>query len=183
MESQAEDDRRLMEALLPLPGVVERAGDIVVKLGGKGPVVDQLAKRLKPPGVEEDGEPTAEDLKQQLQAMGQQLQVKEGQLQEAAKIIETKQIEADARIKVADKQASSSITVALINAQAKGLEVDAKLEADLIKQATDIMATAAQTEAEHEHVDQSDAMGHERQMELTKMTQENKAVDKPNGKV
>lgn len=187
MEAQAEDDRRLMEALLPLPGVVERCGDIIVKLGGKGPVVDQIAKRLKPAGVEEDGEPSPEDLKQQLQQAGQQLQLLQGQLAEAGKIIQTKQIEAQGRKEVAQIGASAQIEVARINQAAKMATTSAELDAELIQHATGLAADAETLDAEHEHAAESqaaeharasdsEAMGHERQLEL--QDQANKKVDK-----
>ncbi len=183
MQAQTEDERRLAEILAQDPNVMAKAGDLVVKLGSHGgPTIDQIAERLKPAGLQ-DGETSPEQLQQQLAMQGQQIEQLNAQLQEAGKIIQTKQIEAQNRLAVAEKQASASIEVARINAAAKGAAQDAELSADLIKQATDIDASADEAEAgrvaqaeqdevsrQHDLTKQAGQQGHE----LVKQTAEQK---------
>jgi len=157
MESETEDARNLMEHLVQAPGVMDKAGDLLVKLNGKGPVVDEIAKRLAPPGTGDGKDPA--QAQQQIAQMGQQLQDLQGQLQEAGRIIQTKEVEAKSREEVAKIQAASAIEVARINAAAKGATTAAELDADLVKHATGIMANENDLEAEHEH--QADMKGKE----------------------
>lgn len=149
MESETEDARNLMEHLIGVPGVVEKCGDLLVKLNGKGPVVDAIAKRLAPAGVGDDSDPAKQQ--QQIVQMGQQLQELQTQLQEAGKIIQTKKVEADNREAIAKIQAAASIEVARINAAAKGVVTAAELDADLVKHATGIAADAGAIDEEHDH--------------------------------
>lgn len=102
-ESALETGRKGMEAMvnanpeLMNPEKPYSIGDQMAKAMGTGPIFDEMAKRLKPVGLqqEEDGnDPQA--LQQKLAMTGQELQQTKAQLQEAAKIIETKKIEAEA---------------------------------------------------------------------------------------
>lgn len=170
MESETEDARTLAEALIGVPGIMERAGDLIVKLGSRGgPIVDQIAERLKPQGLTE-GEISPEDMQRQLQDAGMKLQEAQAQLQEAAKMIETKQIEAKSREEVARIGASAQIEVARINAEAKGAQQSAALDAKLIEQATGLEADAEALAAEQQH--QARMLAEQQDQELVKQAAE-----------
>jgi hypothetical protein len=161
MESETDDERRLAEVLAKDPTVMQRAGDLVVKLVSKGPVIDEIAARLKPPGLE-DAESTPEEMQRKLMEQAQQLQMAQQQLSEAAKIIETKQIENEAKMREAElKEAAetarntqdneTAIQVALIREQGAAKREEEKQAAAMAGKVVAIDHQSEDAEAAREH--------------------------------
>jgi hypothetical protein len=88
-----------------------------------GPIGDQIAERLTPPAYQKNG---SAQIPPQVQ---QQIQHLTQQLTQAAQIIKEKQVEAASRENVARIQAESAQKVAWINARAKLIDTDAKVNA------------------------------------------------------
>jgi hypothetical protein len=126
MESEADDAKNLMASLLAIPGVMERAGDLIVKLGGKGPIVDQIAERFAPPDA---GEATTEQLTARIEGMKQELAIVRGQLDQAVSELVARKFETDSKeyIALINNETKLAIEQLKLDAAAAQKDIDALL--------------------------------------------------------
>lgn len=184
-ESEIETGKKGIEAMVAAnPGMLDpnnpwSIGDLVPKVMGKGPIFDEISRRMKPLALQNSEDPQNQDpavLGQKLAMLQGQVKETEAKLQEAAKIIETDKIKADADLaKEKMKQDAetarnkednvTAIRVAVIReaGQADRKEHDAG-EADKDRAMGAIDADAAD---EHEREMQAGDQAHAAEMTLT----------------
>lgn len=162
VESQREAVSDFVGTLSQQEAVMARAGDLVVRIQAKtmnlGPLMDQLADRLKPPDVaqqeqqEEGAPPDPKQLQAQLAQQGQQLQAAHDAIGKLTMAMQTKVQEYEQQrqteLMKADKQAQLQIRL-------KQMDIAAKIDVARItaaKQTADLHAEA---------IEEQIAMGHE----------------------
>lgn len=144
----------LTEVIGAQPDLMGVVGDLVFKFRDE-PGAKEIAERLKKtiaashPGLLDDKEGSAEQAQAQVQALTQQNQQMQQQLQQAGQIIQTKQVEQQAKVQIAQIQAQ--VEMAKIQMQQHIAEMNnaGKIEVSRISAAKDTLnAQAAAAEEE-----------------------------------
>lgn len=148
----------MMALVQAYPQMVQVAGDLMVR-SMDWPGAQEIADRLKkmvPPQLLDDSDETPEvklqKVQGQLQALTQQHDALTQALNQANQIINTKQVEQQAKVVIAKLQSATQIAVAEIGAKTQNAQVRAQLEADELSQMHD---------AAHEIALQKDQQAHE----------------------
>jgi hypothetical protein len=167
------------------PQIFMALGPQLVKLKNLGPIGDEIAdtlEKMQPPELrpQKEGEgpdpkavmAQAAQMQQQMAQMGQALEQAQKQIQsEAAKqqaTIEKARIDAEVAIKIQAMRDATSISVAHINAAAKG----ASLEAHAMEEAQALGHAAEQADNERAHAVGMAAMQHDHGLESAQMQQQ-----------
>ncbi len=131
-DSQREAQQDLAETLLQSP-FAPRIIDLVLKLRGSGPIIDEIADRLTPPEFRssgEEGPPSPAQLQFQLSQALAQIKALSQELQARTQQVETDslklQAEHDLQIELQRMKNAATIRVAEINAAVKGYQVEAQ---------------------------------------------------------
>lgn len=99
------------------PQLVPQYADLYVK-AMDWPGAQEIAKRVRPPGVGDEGEPQIPpQAMQQMQMLNQQLQEAQAQIDQMAKIIMGKQVESQSREKIAQMDNQTRFAIARMQAQ------------------------------------------------------------------
>jgi hypothetical protein len=162
-ESQREEAADFADTISKLPGVFEKVGDLVTRLRNLGPIGDEIAKRLAPPGaIGPDGKPLPPEVMQmvtqlkqahdQLHAYAQQL---EQQLTEAKQKEQAKVVDNEYKVTLAKLDNETKIAVA---------EINAKVQDVLFRIETQLKAWQDMHDAAHEHAMQTDQQAHEQKL-------------------
>src|SRR5262245_11016372 len=119
-QSTREAAKEFAGNLAQQPEMMARIGDLLIKLQDLGPIGDEIAKRIKPPGV--DGENAIPpEILQQIEQMKQQyeaaLQDAMKQIEELQKTIDTKQVETQGKVQIEQFKAQTDARLKQIDAQ------------------------------------------------------------------
>lgn len=155
MESEREAASQLADALIGSPEIAQVIGPqkmakliaLSIKLKAQGPTVDEMVNVIDPKDPSDD----PNQVKQMAQQLHEQNQQLTGKLQQAAQIIQTKQVESQSREKIAQMQIQGhhdlQIELATMNNAAK-IEATrisaAKQQADLVLEAQEEQAALHQ---------------------------------------
>lgn len=140
MTRRQEAGTQLMELSRNTPGMMERAGDLVVKALDM-PGADELAERLRPPGTVDPENMTPEQQQEMMQA--QQQQAMQQQMQQQAMQIEMESAQADAALKKAQARKAEA-DADKSEAEAEKARMEAmKLKAELTVEGMELAAYAS----------------------------------------
>ena len=157
----------LTEIVSARPELMDVAGDLFFKFRDE-PGAKELSERLKKiiqarnPTLFEDDQESPEALQAKIAALQQQAQQMGEQYQQAVQFIQTKQVEQQAKIEVARIQAEmdlkmqelrnvGAITVAQINAEAKGAIEESKARNEAAATGLEIVHEERMQDKEHAH--------------------------------
>lgn len=191
MASEREASSAFADVIVSSPEIAQVIGPqkmakligLSIKLKGLGPIGDEMAEVIDPAPKQDD--PNA--AKQQMGQMQQQIQEMQQALQKAGQLIQTKQVEAQSREKIAaldnatterlqiklqSMKDATQIACAHIAANAKGMAIDAHaqeeaqaLSGDASAQAFDHQHDLEMAQLGHQHALESGDQGHQQALE------------------
>jgi len=154
MQSQREESTRLGEKLLENELFAPRVADLVIKNAQLGAHGDEMAKRLKPPDVDDEGnEPIPPGLQQEMQKAQQLIDALTEQLNAAKDELEAKEKEYANKLEVTQLQEETKRINKAAELEMKQLEINGRANIDELKasiQAIQIQLQASQAERAQE---------------------------------
>lgn len=124
-ESQREEAADFADTIAKIPGVFEKVGDLITRLRNLGPIGDEIAERLAPPGsLGPDGKPLppqAVQIIQQLKQAHDQINAYAQQLEEELTEMKQKEqarvVDNEYKVKITKLDNEAKIAIAEINAK------------------------------------------------------------------
>jgi len=195
--ARAEFVEQMAELFKANPALFQVVGDLFFEnmdLPNAKQIAERLKKMLPPQLQDQENGPTPEQAQAQLAQLGQQFQMLQQAFQQAQQVIETKQIEAQSKEKIAGAEIQSKEKIAMLQAEVAKYKADIdgqlaqmKLNAELSKAALQANVAKETQAADHAHeaavhVDSRDTARESQRIEHAHAAQMQASKPDPKGK-